>query len=68
MVLVDGSLRFDEFSDAWRVQARSLQSLAMAREQRARRLLIDWPQGGDHKGAKFFRHLPGRAQRFDGGK
>ena len=48
MVLVDGSLRFDEFSDAWRVQARSLQSLAMAREQRARRLLIDWPQGGDH--------------------
>ena len=48
LVLVEGSLRFDEFSDAWRVQARSLQSLATVREQQARRLLIDWPQQGEH--------------------
>jgi len=47
MVLVEGSLRFDDYSDAWRLQARTIQSLASVREQRARRLLIDWPQAGD---------------------
>jgi DNA polymerase III subunit alpha len=48
LVLVEGSLRFDEFSDAWRVQARTLQSLAAVRERQARRLLIDWPQQTEH--------------------
>ena len=48
LVLVEGSLRFDEFSDAWRVQARSLQSLAAVREHQARRLLIEWPADGGH--------------------
>ena len=43
LVMVEGSLRFDDFSDAWRVQARTLQSLAAVRERQARRLLIDWP-------------------------
>ena len=47
MILVDGSLRFDDYSDAWRLQARTLQSLATVREQQARRLLIDWPQSGE---------------------
>jgi DNA polymerase-3 subunit alpha len=47
LVLVEGSLRFDEFSDAWRVQARTVQSLAAVRERQARRLLIDWPQQGE---------------------
>jgi len=46
LVLVEGNLRFDEFSDAWRIQARSLQSLAAVRERQARRLLIEWPQEG----------------------
>jgi DNA polymerase III subunit alpha len=49
LVLVEGSLRFDEFSDAWRIQARSLQSLALVRELQARRLLIDWPQEGERE-------------------
>jgi DNA polymerase-3 subunit alpha len=48
LVLVEGSLRFDEFSDAWRMQARTLQSLAAVRERQARRLLIDWPQECEH--------------------
>jgi DNA polymerase-3 subunit alpha len=47
LVLVEGSLRFDEFSDAWRVQARTLQSLTAVREHQARRLLIEWPAAGD---------------------
>ena len=47
LVLVEGNLRFDEFSDAWRIQARSLQSLAVVRERQARRLLLDWPREAD---------------------
>jgi DNA polymerase-3 subunit alpha len=43
LVLVDGSLRFDEFSDAWRIQARNIQSLAAVRERAARRILVEWP-------------------------
>ena len=43
LVLVEGSLRFDEFSDAWRIQARSIQALAAVRERQARRILIEWP-------------------------
>jgi DNA polymerase III subunit alpha len=49
LVLVEGSLRFDEFSDAWRVQARTLQSLTAVREHQARRLLIEWPADGPHE-------------------
>jgi DNA polymerase-3 subunit alpha len=47
LVLVEGSLRFDEFSDAWRIQARNIQSLAAVRERAARRILVEWPAQGD---------------------
>ena len=47
LVLVEGSLRFDEFSDAWRIQARTLQALETVREQQARRILLEWPPQGE---------------------
>jgi DNA polymerase-3 subunit alpha len=40
LVLVDGSLRFDEFSDAWRLSVKKLTELDKVREQEARRLVI----------------------------
>jgi DNA polymerase-3 subunit alpha len=43
LVQVEGALRFDEFSDAWRLAARQLQSLDTVRERLARHLLITWP-------------------------
>jgi DNA polymerase-3 subunit alpha len=43
LVLVEGSLRFDEFSDAWRLSARKLTELDKVREQQARRVVIRWP-------------------------
>ncbi len=36
LVLVDGMLRFDEFSDSWRLSARRLTELDKVREQQAR--------------------------------
>ena len=49
LVLVEGSLRFDEFSDAWRIQARNLQSLAAVRERAARCILIEWPPSAEQR-------------------
>jgi DNA polymerase III subunit alpha len=40
LVLVEGVLRFDEFSDAWRLSARRISELDKVREQEARRLIL----------------------------
>ncbi|HEY0768295.1 MAG TPA: DNA polymerase III subunit alpha [Steroidobacteraceae bacterium] len=40
LVLVEGLLRFDEFSDAWRLAARRISELDTVCEQEARRLVI----------------------------
>ncbi len=44
LVLVQGSLRFDDFSNAWRVAGKHVEALAVVREQRARRLILRWPR------------------------
>jgi len=43
LVLVEGMLRFDEFSDAWRLSARRITELDKMREQQARRIVLKWP-------------------------
>jgi DNA polymerase III subunit alpha len=40
LVLIEGLLRFDEFSDAWRLSARRISDLEQAREHEARRLIL----------------------------
>ncbi len=44
LLQVEGQLRFDEFSDAWRVAARQVQSLDALRERQARQLILQWPR------------------------
>jgi DNA polymerase-3 subunit alpha len=43
LVLVEGSLRFDEFSDGWRIACKRIVLLDALREQQARRLVLRWP-------------------------
>ena len=43
VIVVEGALRFDEFSDAWRLQARRVSELDRLREQQATRILLLWP-------------------------
>ena len=45
LVLVEGLLRFDEFSDAWRLAARRISELEKVREQEARRLVLQCTHG-----------------------
>jgi DNA polymerase-3 subunit alpha len=43
LVLVEGNLRFDEFSNAWRIACRRIALLDALREQQARRIVLRWP-------------------------
>ncbi len=47
ILLVEGTLRYDDFIEAWRVQAKSLQDIDRARERQARRLWVRWPADFD---------------------
>jgi DNA polymerase-3 subunit alpha len=43
ILIIDGTLRFDDFIEAWRLQAKSLVDIDRARERFARRLWLKWP-------------------------
>jgi DNA polymerase III subunit alpha len=43
ILIIDGTLRFDDFIEAWRLQAKSLMDIDRARERYARRLWLRWP-------------------------
>jgi DNA polymerase III subunit alpha len=47
LVAIEGQLRFDEFSDAWRLSAKRITELDRIREQQARRLVLRWPSRAD---------------------
>ncbi len=44
IVLVEGSIRYDEFMDGWRVSVNRLQDIQQVRNQQARHVLIRWPE------------------------
>ncbi|MFI4886002.1 MAG: DNA polymerase III subunit alpha [Steroidobacterales bacterium] len=44
LVLVEGMLRFDDFSDGWRLAARSIVDLGKMSEQQARNIVLRWPR------------------------
>jgi DNA polymerase III subunit alpha len=44
IVLVEGSLRFDEFIEGWRLTAKRVLDIEQAREQHARRIVLRWPE------------------------
>ena len=50
VLVVEGTLRFDDFIEAWRMQAKVLVDIARARERHARRLWIRWSAQFDSAG------------------
>jgi DNA polymerase III subunit alpha len=44
ILIVEGTLRFDDFIEAWRLQAKTLMDIDRARERFARRLWLRWPE------------------------
>jgi DNA polymerase-3 subunit alpha len=47
ILIVEGTLRFDDFIEAWRLQAKSVMDIDRARERYARRLWVRWPNEFD---------------------
>ena len=47
ILVIDGTLRFDDFIEAWRLQAKTLMDIDRARERYARRLWLRWPSALD---------------------
>ena len=43
ILIVDGTLRYDDFIEGWRLQAKTLMDIDRARERFARRLWLRWP-------------------------
>ena len=54
LVLIEGSVRFDEFTDGWRLAARRIADLDQALEGHARRIVLKWPA---HEDAASFEQL-----------
>ncbi len=44
ILVVDGTLRWDDFIEDWRLSAKRILDLAQAREQYARGLVLSWPE------------------------
>jgi len=44
LVMVEGKIRFDEFSNSWRLGGQRITELDKLRETQARRLVLKWPQ------------------------
>jgi DNA polymerase III subunit alpha len=58
ILIVEGTLRFDDFIEAWRLQAKTLMDIDRARERYARRLWFRWPaEFDDPQGLSRFEQM-----------
>ena len=46
ILLIEGQLRWDDFQDDWRVNARKLTPMDQVREREARKIMLRWPANG----------------------
>jgi DNA polymerase-3 subunit alpha len=54
IVVVEGSLRFDDFIEDWRLNAKRIVDIEQAREKLARRLDIRWPDNATNGSGQMF--------------
>lgn len=65
ILIIEGSLRFDEFIEGWRLTGKRVIDIDQAREQHARRLLLRLPRRVD---TAFMRSLEQNLRPFRGGR
>jgi DNA polymerase III subunit alpha len=65
-LVVEGQLRFDEFSNAWQVTAQRIKLVDDTIEEHARRITIQWPV--DNDAADFLLNLKDTLQPFANGR
>jgi DNA polymerase-3 subunit alpha len=54
IVIIEGNLRFDDFIEDWRLNAKRIVDIEQAREKLARRLDIRWPESATNGSAQTF--------------
>lgn len=64
ILMVEGSLRFDEFIDGWRLTAKRVMDIDEVREKYGRRLTLRWPKNADQG---FVKELEQILKPFRGG-
>jgi DNA polymerase III subunit alpha len=58
ILIIEGTLRFDDFIEAWRLQAKTIIDIDRARERYARRLWFKWPaEFDDAQGMSRFEQM-----------
>jgi DNA polymerase-3 subunit alpha len=57
VILLEGNLRFDDFSNAWRIAGKRITLLDSLREKQARRLVLRWPDATRDAGGVFLNRL-----------
>ena len=65
IVIVEGSLRFDEYIEGWRLTAKKVIDIDQAREQYCRRIVLGWPT---HADGSFVKTLEQTLRPFRGGR
>ena len=65
ILIVEGSIRFDEFIEGWRLTAKKVIDIDQAREQYGRRLIVRWPKDADRD---FLRTFEQTLRPFRGGR
>ncbi len=65
ILVVEGSLRFDEYIEGWRLTAKRVLDIDQVREQHGRRLVLRWPKGADRH---FVKSLEETLKPFRGGR
>ena len=70
ILVVEGGLRWDDFIDDWRLQAKKIMDVDQAREQYARNLVLRWPAGKHRNGdaGKFVAALEHALKPSKGGR
>ncbi len=70
ILVVEGGLRWDDFIDDWRVQAKKIMDVDQAREQYARNLVLRWPAARARNGdaAKLIAALEHALKPSQGGR
>ena len=62
VLVISGGLRYDEFSNAWQITAKNIRDIDEAREQMARKLIIEWQ--GQRDGEQFVLELKGTLRPY----
>jgi len=65
ILIVEGSIRFDEFIEGWRLTAKKVMDIDQAREQYGRRLIVRWPKNVD---GGFIRTFEQTLRPYRGGR